>query len=74
MRHSNINAPRPTDNKIMLDKDISLLNMEKYISKKISDKASSAKPLDKPPTRDKSLGIETGIRFYDIEDIYEDEK
>ena len=68
MRHCNITATRPIDNQLVLDKDISLLNMENYISKKISVKASVAKPLVKPPPGDKSLGLGTAIRFYDIED------
>ena len=73
MRHSNITITRPIDNRIVLDKDISLLNIEKSISKKSSVKSSEAKPSRKPPPRDKSLGLEPAIRFYDIEDIYETE-
>ena len=42
--------------------------MAKTISKKISVKDSSAKPLGKPPTGDKTLGIEPEIHFYAIED------
>ena len=46
--------------------------MENTISKKISAKAStyknSVKPLGNPPPGDKTLGIETLIRFYAIED------
>ena len=58
----------------MLDKDISLLNTENSISKKISVKASASKPLGKPPLVDKWFGLETAIRFYYIEDGYETEK
>ena len=42
--------------------------MEKTISKKISVKASAAKPLGKPPPGDKTLGIEPVVRFHAIED------
>ena len=42
--------------------------MVKTISKKISVKASAAKPSGKPLPRNKTIGIETDIRFYDIED------
>ena len=42
--------------------------MAKTISKKISVKASAAKPLGKPPPRDKTLGLEPAICFYAIED------
>ena len=45
--------------------------MTNTISKKIFVKASAAKPLGKPMSRDKYLGIEPEIRFYDIE--YSDE-
>ena len=41
--------------------------MTKTISKKISVKVSSAKPSGKPPPGDKTLVIETEIRFYAIE-------
>ena len=74
MRHSNITATRPIDNQLVLDKDIYLLNMEKYISKKRSVKDSAAKPSGEPPPRDKSSGLEKAIRFYDIEDGDETEK
>ena len=74
MRHSNITATRPIHNGLVLDKDISLLNMAKSISKKSSFKASSAKPLGKPPPGDKTCGIEPAIRFYEIEDGDETEK
>ena len=40
--------------------------MAKTISKKISVKASSAKPLGKPPTGDKTFGLDPEIRFYAI--------
>ena len=42
--------------------------MVKTISKKISVKASAAKPSGKPLPGNKTLGIEPDIRFYDIED------
>ena len=46
--------------------------MENTISKKSSVEAStyknSVKPLGNPPPGDKTLGIETLIRFYAIED------
>ena len=42
--------------------------MDKTTSKKISVKASAAKPLGKLTPRDKTLGLEEEIRFYDIED------
>ena len=69
MRHINITATRPVDNRLVFDKDISLLNMKKSISNKISFKASEANPLGNPPSGDKSCGIEPDIRFYDIEDV-----
>ena len=68
MRHSNITATRPIDNRLLLDKDISLLNMTKPISKKISAKASTPKPLGKHQPGDKTCGLEPAIRFYEIED------
>ena len=74
MRHSNITATRPIDNQLVLDKDISLLNTAKSISKKSSAKASSANNLVKPSPRDKSFGLEPAIRFYEIEDGDETEK
>ena len=48
--------------------------MEKSISKKSSVKVSAAKPSGKPPTGDKTWGIDPDIRFYDIEDGDETEK
>ena len=74
MRHINITATRPIDNRLVLDKGISLLNMAKSVSKKISSKASAAKPSGKPPPGDKSFGLDPDIRFYDIEDKDETEK
>ena len=68
MRHSNITATRSIDNRLLLDKDIYLLNMEKSISKKISFKALAAKPFGKPPLGDKTCGHDTAIHFYDIEE------
>ena len=67
MQHSNITATCPIDNRLVLDKDISLLNMEKPISKKISAKSSTFKPLGKPPLGDETCGIEPAICFYEIE-------
>ena len=74
MWHSNITATHPIYNQLVLDKYISLLNMENSISKKIPVKDSAAKPLGKPPPGDKYFGVEPDIRFYDIEDGYEAEK
>ena len=48
--------------------------MANPISKKISVKASTAKPSGKPPPGDITYGIEPYIRFYEIEDGYETEK
>ena len=42
--------------------------MAKNISRKSSVKASSAKPLGKPLTRDKTLGLEPAIHFYERKD------
>ena len=42
--------------------------MTNTTSKKISVKASTAKPSIKPPPGDKTLGIESAIRLYAIED------
>ena len=74
MRHSNITATRPIDNRLVLDKGISLLNMEKPISNKSSVKDSTSKPSGKPPPGDKNCGIDTAIHFYEIEDGDETEK
>ena len=41
--------------------------MEKTLSKKISVKASAAKPLGKPPPGGETLGIEPVVRFHAIE-------
>ena len=70
MRHSNTTATRPIDNRLLLDKDISFLNMATSISKKISVKDSTSKPLP----RDISFGVDPDIRFYDIEDGDKTEK
>ena len=48
--------------------------MEKSISKRNYAKASTAKPLGKPPPGDKSLGVYTGICLYLIEDVYKTEE
>ena len=48
--------------------------MAKTISKKISVKASAAKPLGKFPPRDKTIGIDPEICFYAIEDGDETEE
>ena len=71
MRHGNITDNRLIDNRLVLDKDIYLLNMENPISKKRSVKASTAKPLGKPPPGDKTCGLETDICSYEIEDVDE---
>ena len=68
MRHSNINFTRLIDNQFVLYIDISLLTIDKTISKKISVKASAAKPLGKPTPGDKHFGIQKAIRLYSIED------
>ena len=74
MRHGNITATFPIDNRLLLDIDISLLTMAKTISKEISVKASASKPLGKPPLGDKTFGTEPVIRFYAIEDGDETEE
>ena len=74
MRHSNITSTHLIGNRLVLDKDISLLNMANSISKKSSFKASVDKPLVKPPPRDKTCGFEPDICFYYIEDGDETEK
>ena len=48
--------------------------MPKTISKEISLKALAAKSSDKPQPRDKTLGIQPDILFYDIEDVDENEE
>ena len=48
--------------------------MEKTTSKKSSSKASTSKPLDKPPPWYKTPGIEPAIHFYDIEEFCETEE
>ena len=45
--------------------------MAKTTGKKISVKASASKPLIKTPPRDKTLGLEPEIRFYNLEDCDE---
>ena len=42
--------------------------MARTISKRNSEKASTAKPTNKPPPGDKSVGRETAIRLYLVED------
>ena len=44
--------------------------MEKSISKRNSVKASTAKPLGKILSGDKTMGLDTDILFYEIEDRY----
>ena len=58
----------------MLDKDISLVTMAKTISMKIFVKVSSAKPLGKPLSGDKTFGLEPDIHFYAILDKDDSEK
>ena len=74
MRHSKITATCPIDNQILLDKEISLLTMDKTINKKSYVTASSVKLLGKPPPGDKTFGTDPEIHFYDIEDGYAPEK
>ena len=74
MQHSNINATHPIDNRLVLERFISFLNMANSISKKSSIKASSAKPLGKPTPGDKTFGVYPGINFYAIEDKDETKK
>ena len=40
--------------------------MERFISKRNTVKASTAKPLGKPPPGYKSLGLDTDIWFYEL--------
>ena len=44
--------------------------MAKTITKKISIKYSTAKPLGKPPSGNKTIGIDPAIRFHAIEEDY----
>ena len=60
-----MNATCLIDNKIVL-KESKFLTMAKTISKKISVKASSSKPSGKPLPVDKTLGLDTAIRFCEI--------
>ena len=48
--------------------------MAKIISTKISVKASAAKPLCKPRPEDKTLGLQTEIRSYELEESDETEE
>ena len=48
--------------------------MANNTSKKISVKASAAKPLVKPPPGDKTFGLDPAIHFYAIEDGDKTEK
>ena len=68
MRHSNITATCTIDNRLVLDKYISLMTTAKTISKKRSVKDSEAKPSGKPQPGDKNVGLEPAISYYDIED------
>ena len=74
MRHSNITATCPIDNQLVLDKDISLLNMANPTGKKISAKASTDKPSGKPPPGDRIFGLEASICLYEKEDGDETKK
>ena len=74
MRHGNITVTRPIDNRLVSDKEISILNMPTSIIKKSFVKASTAKTLVNPPYGDKTCGREPEIRFYEIEDGYETDK
>ena len=62
------------DNQLFLDKVILTFTMAKTISKNSSVKASAAKPLGKPPPGDKTLGLDTAICLYIIEDGDETEE
>ena len=48
--------------------------MANTISKKISVEASTAKPLSKSQTGDKTLGLESAIILYAIEDVDDTEE
>ena len=48
--------------------------MPRFISKRILIKASTSKPSVKPPPRDKTLGIDTAIRFYELKYVDETEE
>ena len=61
------------DDQLVLDKVILILTTENTISKKISVKASAANSSGKSSPGDKTLGIETLIRLYDVEDNGETE-
>ena len=50
------------------------MTMEKTTSKKSSIKASTSKPLYKPPPWYKTPGIEPAIHFYDIEEFCDTEE
>ena len=48
--------------------------MARYVSKRSSAEASTAKYLGNRPPVDKTLWLEPATRFYEIEDVYETEK
>ena len=73
-KHSNITENCTIDNQLVLDKYISLMTMDKTISKKISVKDSAAKPSGKPQPGDKNVGLEPAISYYAIEDGDDTEK
>ena len=56
------------DNQLVLKKSKNIRNMGKTTREKISVKSSAAKPLGKPLTGYKTLGIDPEIRFYAIEE------
>ena len=64
MRRITFSATCPIDNLLVLGKYISLMTMDKTISKKRSVKDST----EKPPPGDKTFGLDPEIRFYAIED------
>ena len=72
-RHDSLKC-RPIDNRLVLDKYISLLRMAKSISKKSFVEASTSNPSGKPPPGDKTCGLELAISLYEIEDRDETEK
>ena len=55
----------------MLDKVILIITMGKTIRKTSAAKDSASTPLGKPSPGDKTLGLDTEICFYYIEDVDE---
>ena len=68
MPYRNITTTCPIENRLVL-KSLKKQKMEKSISMKMKTvKDSTAKPNVKPPPGDISVGFETAICFYEIED------